>query len=222
MGKNGDRRLSVVRVCRTSLLHLVLRVQGQDFVAGGAAGLLARTATAPLDLVKIQAQVGTSQSKQGFLRSFPTVWQQEGLRGFWKGNLIACIRLFPFSGIQFATNTKCRWWFSDLATGRVSPMGSFLAGAISGVVASAATYPVSGWCLVCHHTHSLAFSPTHSSTRSRCEPRCSTSNTRSTMASTTVLGLSMDEKACQRSIAAWASACLVWCHTRASPSWPMT
>jgi hypothetical protein len=37
-----------------------------------------RTITSPLDVVKILAQVGTKETKQGFLKSFVNIYRREG------------------------------------------------------------------------------------------------------------------------------------------------
>eukprot|EP00690_Seculamonas_sp_ecuadoriensis_P001073 EC814073.1.p1 GENE.EC814073.1~~EC814073.1.p1 ORF type:complete len:126 (+),score=48.62 EC814073.1:11-388(+) len=75
----------------------------QNFISGGIAGVFSRTFTSPLDVVKILAQVGTADTKQGFLKSFSNIYQKEGLKAFWKGNGVACVRLFPYNAVQFAT-----------------------------------------------------------------------------------------------------------------------
>lgn len=74
----------------------------QSSLCGGLAGLLSRTVTAPLDVVKILAQVGTFHSKHGFLATFRLLYGAEGLRAFWKGNLTACVRLLPYSAVQLS------------------------------------------------------------------------------------------------------------------------
>ena len=58
----------------------------QNFFSGGIAGVTSRTITSPLDVVKILFQVGTQDTKQGFLKSFTNIYVNEGIRAFWKGN----------------------------------------------------------------------------------------------------------------------------------------
>lgn len=74
----------------------------QSHVCGGIAGVLSRTVTSPLEVVKVLAQVGTPESRFGFVRSFKRIYQNEGLKAFWKGNGISCLRLAPYSAIQLA------------------------------------------------------------------------------------------------------------------------
>lgn len=74
----------------------------QSLFCGGIAGVLSRTLTSPLEVVKVLAQVGTPESRVGFFRSFNRVYKSEGLKAFWKGNGISCLRLVPYSAIQLA------------------------------------------------------------------------------------------------------------------------
>ena len=74
----------------------------QRHVCGGIAGVLSRTVTSPLEVVKVLSQVGTPESRFGFVRSFQRVYQNGGLKAFWRGNGISCLRLAPYSAIQLA------------------------------------------------------------------------------------------------------------------------
>ena len=78
----------------------------QSLFCGGFAGVLSRTLTSPLEVVKVLAQVGTPESRFGFIRSFNRIYQSEGLKAFWKGNGISCLRLVPYSAIQLAAFHK--------------------------------------------------------------------------------------------------------------------
>ncbi|XP_077984921.1 solute carrier family 25 member 43-like [Glandiceps talaboti] len=112
----------------------------QNFACGGIAGIASRTLTSPLDVVKILAQVGTKDTKQGFLRTFPNLVRNEGIRAFWKGNLLGCLRLFPFSAVQFAAFNYFREHLHD-EYGRLGPANALIAGTLGGAVAIIVTYP---------------------------------------------------------------------------------
>ena len=68
--------------------------------------MLSRTLTSPLEVVKVLAQVGTPETRLGFVRSFGRIYQSEGLKAFWKGNGISCLRLVPYSAVQLAAFHK--------------------------------------------------------------------------------------------------------------------
>lgn len=74
----------------------------QSVFCGGIAGVLSRTVTSPLEVVKVLSQVGTPETRCGFLRTFNRIYCSEGLKAFWKGNGISCLRLVPYSAIQMA------------------------------------------------------------------------------------------------------------------------
>jgi len=112
----------------------------QSFVSGGIAGVASRTITSPLDVVKILAQVGTKETQAGFLKSFGNIYKKDGIKGFWKGNGIACVRLFPYNAVQFATFTKLKVYFSD-EKGKLSPLNALVAGSLGGISATVTTYP---------------------------------------------------------------------------------
>ena len=80
--------------------------RSQGSLCVGFAGVFSKTATSPLEVVKIVSQVGTFHSKRGFIHSFLLIYQNEGLRAFWKGNMVSCLRLFPYSAIHLATYKK--------------------------------------------------------------------------------------------------------------------
>lgn len=112
----------------------------QNFVCGGIAGVTSRTITSPLDVVKILSQVGTKDTHAGFLQTFKNVYTNEGFRAFWKGNGIACIRLFPYSAIQFAAFNQFKLWMVD-DSGRLGALQAMVAGSGGGIVATVTTYP---------------------------------------------------------------------------------
>lgn len=109
-------------------------------MAGGVAGVASRTITSPLDVVKILAQVGTKETKGGFFQSFSNIYAREGLKAFWKGNGIACLRLFPYNAIQFSGFNQLKLLLSD-DKGRLGILNSMIAGSLAGVLATVATYP---------------------------------------------------------------------------------
>lgn len=104
--------------------------------------MASRTVTSPLDVVKIMAQIGAKETREGFLKSFRNIYSNEGIRGFWKGNAIACLRLFPYNATMFASYAKLKVWLCDPSTGSLSPFNSLLAGSLAGVFATVATYPL--------------------------------------------------------------------------------
>ncbi|AWP11919.1 putative solute carrier family 25 member 43 [Scophthalmus maximus] len=113
----------------------------QSFLCVGFAGFFSRTVTSPLEVVKIKSQVGTFHCKRGFFHTFLLVYQNEGLRGFWKGNLASCLRLFPYNAVHLTTYRKMVHLHMD-DLGFISQWRAILAGGLAGIAAALATYPL--------------------------------------------------------------------------------
>lgn len=139
-------------------------------LAGGCAGAVARTATAPLDRIKLLFQVqavasaGTQATAYtGVRQAALKIAREEGIAAFWKGNGVNIVRIFPYSAAQFAANDaykrllaeysgheNCSASSSGNASGASAgaPGGGLsvpqrlLAGACAGMTATALTHPL--------------------------------------------------------------------------------
>lgn len=112
----------------------------QNFTCTAAAGVTARTVISPLDVAKVLMQVGTKDTHGGVLKTFTNVYNSQGIRAFWKGNLMGCLRLAPFSAIQFSAFHKIKQQLVDDG-GRMSPIHAMMAGSLAGMAATIITYP---------------------------------------------------------------------------------
>jgi solute carrier family 25 phosphate transporter 23/24/25/41 len=77
------------------------------FAAGALAGAAAKTVTAPLDRIKLLMQthgirLGQQSAKKaiGFIEAITLIAKEEGVKGYWKGNLPQVIRVLPYSAVQ--------------------------------------------------------------------------------------------------------------------------
>jgi solute carrier family 25 phosphate transporter 23/24/25/41 len=126
-----------------------VRMRMDTLAAGGLAGATARTITAPLDRVKILMQTehltsGGGPSKYtGLVQSLRRVLMEEGAKGYFRGNMVNCIRVFPYSATQFVTfdymkRSVCAY------TGEKQPSvpQRLACGAIAGCAASFVTHPL--------------------------------------------------------------------------------
>ncbi|KAF6257183.1 mitochondrial substrate carrier protein [Scenedesmus sp. NREL 46B-D3] len=118
------------------------------FLAGGAAGAVARTATAPLDRIKLLFQVqamassGTSATAYtGVGQAARKILSEEGFLAFWKGNGVNIVRIFPYSAGQLAANDSYKRLLADDA-GELTVAKRLLAGACAGMTATALTHPL--------------------------------------------------------------------------------
>lgn len=138
------------------------------FLAGGFAGVISRTCTAPFDRLKVYliAQSGAPKSKSGasatastsaaagasksasspLVRAFKHIWNQGGVRSFFVGNGLNVIKVFPESAMKFGSFETAKRFFAGLEgvedTADISRTSTFLAGGIGGVVAQFTVYPI--------------------------------------------------------------------------------
>ena len=112
----------------------------QQFYCGAFAGIIAKSFTAPLDVIKIRTQVGTPDTQNGIRKSFYQIWRHGNIRAFWIGNFVGCIRIVPYSVIQLFVFQRLRLALSD-STGRLSPTTALIAGSGAGLCATLIMYP---------------------------------------------------------------------------------
>lgn len=105
-------------------------------VAGGAAGLGSRIATAPLDFLRIRRQLNLADAS--IFQALGDVYQREG--GVWalyRGNLAAILLWMGYSACQFSVYHRVKECLPER-----EPYRSFVSGAVAGSVALLATYPL--------------------------------------------------------------------------------
>jgi hypothetical protein len=132
----------------------------RNIVAGGIAGMIAKSVVAPVERIKILYQVTATEFH---LRNLPEVARNivknEGASAMWKGNTATLLRVFPYSGIQFMVFDRLKTHFlsqnqhfgtsnnsGDPDNGQrkwgLSPLESLIAGMTAGVVSVLFTYPL--------------------------------------------------------------------------------
>ncbi|XP_054628380.1 calcium-binding mitochondrial carrier protein SCaMC-2-A [Dunckerocampus dactyliophorus] len=111
-------------------------------VAGGGAGAVSRTCTAPLDRVKVTMQVYGSRSNNMCIMSGLTQMIKEGgVRSLWRGNGVNIIKIAPESALKFMAYEQIKRLIGgDKAT--LSILERFVAGSLAGVIAQSTIYPM--------------------------------------------------------------------------------
>lgn len=81
----------------------------KDFVAGGIAAAVSKTAVAPIERVKlllqvqaVSKQISADKQYKGMVDCFKRIPQEQGFLSFWRGNLANVIRYFPTQALNFA------------------------------------------------------------------------------------------------------------------------
>ncbi|CCE63031.1 hypothetical protein TPHA_0D03980 [Tetrapisispora phaffii CBS 4417] len=123
-----------------------------SIVAGGLAGLTARSLTAPLDTVKIRLQLlyksieldPRIKVNNSILTSMITrMYKKEGILGFWKGNVPGSLMYIIYGATQFGSYTYINSLFSHnhVLNQLPSQVYSTLVGALTGITSSTISYP---------------------------------------------------------------------------------
>jgi len=76
------------------------------FMAGGVAGAVSRTIVSPLERLKILLQIqsaGRTEYRLSIWKALVKMGREEGWRGFMRGNGTNCIRIIPYSAVQFGS-----------------------------------------------------------------------------------------------------------------------
>lgn len=108
--------------------------------AGAMAGAVSRTATAPLETLRLSAMTGAIPAKTGTLAAAMSVVEQEGWKALYKGNLTNVIRSAPQKALDFFAFDA----FKGLLGGgdKVSTLQTFAAAGLAGGTSNLILYPL--------------------------------------------------------------------------------
>ncbi|KAL7266567.1 hypothetical protein RUND412_010885 [Rhizina undulata] len=128
----------------TAIRAYVAQPLVSSFIAGGVAGAVSRTVVSPLERLKIIFQVQTpgNVSYQGVGPALMKMWREEGWRGFMRGNGTNCIRIVPYSAVQFSSYTVYKKLLLPEGQPDLTTPRRLAAGAMAGVTSVIATYPL--------------------------------------------------------------------------------
>ncbi|KAG8096618.1 hypothetical protein GUJ93_ZPchr0013g35899 [Zizania palustris] len=125
-----------------------------SLLAGGVAGAVSKTCTAPLARLTILFQVQGMHSDVATLRK-TSMWREasrivyeEGFRAFWKGNLVTIAHRLPYSSISFYAYERYKNMLQSIPG--LDKNGGFgadvgvrlISGGLSGITAASMTYPL--------------------------------------------------------------------------------
>lgn len=119
------------------------KVFGISFVSGGFAGIVAKTAVAPLERIKIIYQTSSIPfTYSSALTKAADLYKQNGFLTFYRGNLPNILRITPYSAIQFALFDLLKNLFiTKEETSLQLKLKHFLFGSISGLTATIIMHP---------------------------------------------------------------------------------
>lgn len=120
-----------------------------SLLAGGISGTLSRTIVLPFERAKILLQLQGPEAQKAYKGMFHTIWRmykEEGWRGWFRGNALNCVRIFPYSAVQFAVFEETK-----LLLLKYKPPGKpktltevdrLIAGSMGGIASVVSTYPL--------------------------------------------------------------------------------
>ncbi|OTA88105.1 hypothetical protein M434DRAFT_35013 [Hypoxylon sp. CO27-5] len=136
------------------------------FIAGAVAGGISRTATAPLDRLKVYLLVNTTSSanvvvdaaKSGqplralkhagrpLVTAIADIYKAGGIRGFFAGNGLNVVKIMPETAIRFGAYEAAKKTLASLEghddTAQINPYSKFVAGGVAGMTAQFCVYPL--------------------------------------------------------------------------------
>ncbi|KAH0545583.1 hypothetical protein FGG08_000414 [Glutinoglossum americanum] len=139
--------------------------QSGYFLAGGIAGAVSRTATAPFDRLRVyliaQTSVGKQMigaAKQGegvqavksagrpLIGALKAIWKAGGVRSLFAGNGLNVLKVMPESAIRFGSYEAAKGAFAKFEghndPKQISNISKYIAGGIGGVVSQFSVYPI--------------------------------------------------------------------------------
>ncbi|CAN7993378.1 unnamed protein product [Ixodes hexagonus] len=113
----------------------------RHLVAGGVAGAVSRTCTAPLDRLKVFLQVRGSEFRtiQQCLRH---MLNEGGIASLWRGNGINVIKIAPESALKFLAYEKAKRFIKGDSNRDLRMFERFFAGSLAGSIAQTTIYPM--------------------------------------------------------------------------------
>ena len=135
-------------------------LQWREAVAGAASGALSKTVTAPLERLKLILQVRKDVSRHqkhpSMMQTAVMLYRTDGLRGFWRGNLPAVLRVSGTAAINFTCMDYYKtvlvthnrdYIFHKMLRNNNNPQlerlfTSFASGGLAGATATTLMYPL--------------------------------------------------------------------------------
>ncbi|KAL4792922.1 mitochondrial carrier domain-containing protein [Aspergillus venezuelensis] len=162
-GSNGDDKTTLAKIShlrpsnstpttlsgRNSFLDGVRSTVAEPvvaaFLAGGVAGAVSRTIVSPLERLKILLQiqtVGREEYKLSIWQALKKIGKEEGWRGFLRGNGTNCIRIIPYSAVQFGSYNFYQRFAKSSPDGELTPIRRLVCGGAAGITSVVITYPL--------------------------------------------------------------------------------
>lgn len=126
-------------------------------LAGGVAGAVSRTCTAPFDRLKIflitrqpdpsLALASRSFGMKAITNAVTSIYVENGVLGFWIGNGLSVVKILPESAIKFLSYESSKrmfatYWDHVEDCREISGFSRFMSGGIGGITSQLSIYPI--------------------------------------------------------------------------------
>ncbi|CAL1616767.1 unnamed protein product [Knipowitschia caucasica] len=114
----------------------------RHLVAGGGAGAVSRTCTAPLDRLKVMMQVyGSRTNNMCIMSGLTQMIREGGVRSLWRGNGVNVLKITPETALKFMAYEQIKRLIGGDKEA-LSIWERFAAGSMAGVIAQSTIYPM--------------------------------------------------------------------------------
>ncbi|XP_031485988.1 mitochondrial adenine nucleotide transporter ADNT1 [Nymphaea colorata] len=119
--------------------------------AGACAGIIAMSATYPMDMVRGRLTVQTDKSPyqyRGMFHALSTILREEGFRALYKGWLPSVIGVVPYVGLNFSVYESLKDWliktrpFGLVEDNELGVTTRLACGAVAGTIGQTVAYPL--------------------------------------------------------------------------------
>eukprot|EP00092_Neocalanus_flemingeri_P038430 GFUD01041837.1.p1 GENE.GFUD01041837.1~~GFUD01041837.1.p1 ORF type:complete len:482 (+),score=108.77 GFUD01041837.1:170-1615(+) len=114
----------------------------RHLLAGGVAGAVSRTCTAPLDRLKVMKQVHGGRKQTSLKDTFKYMLKEGGIKGLWRGNGINVIKIAPESALKFWAYDEMKKHIKGTDNRDLFIHERLMAGSFAGALSQTVIYPL--------------------------------------------------------------------------------
>ena len=117
----------------------------KSFLSEGVAAVAAKTIAAPLEAVKLRAQLSSPPAPTSVLQMVCDMYQQEGLGVFFAGNIWNSARVFPDQCLSFVYKDSIKTGMQHVFGEDCKTLGRIMAGVVSKGISCLLLFPLEKW-----------------------------------------------------------------------------
>jgi len=122
--------------------RLMAGIWWRHLVAGGVAGAVSRTCTAPLDRLKVLLQVHGGRKQTSIPDTLRYMLNEGGVKGLWRGNGINIIKIAPESALKFGAYDEIKKIIKGSEQRDLEIHERLMAGSFAGAFSQSVIYPL--------------------------------------------------------------------------------